>query len=83
MDEELRRHLDAMMAKINANHERVLDRLSIVEGEIRNLRTEHSVTRDFVMALPGTLVSAMEKALLERMTDLESRVRKLESGGHE
>lgn len=83
MDDELRRHLDAMMAKLNANHERVLDRLTAIEGDIRNLRSEHSVTRDVVMALPGTLVGAMEKGLLQRMADLEARVGKLESGGSE
>lgn len=51
MDDELRRYLDTMMARINANHEHVLDRLTIVESVVRNLRSEHSVTRDFVMAL--------------------------------
>lgn len=67
-----------LVALINRQAERILDRLTVLEGEVRNLRSEHSVTRDMVIALPGTVLGAIEKALLNRMTDLEGRVSKLE-----
>lgn len=34
MDEDLRRYLDAMMAKINANHEAVLNALTNIRDDI-------------------------------------------------
>jgi hypothetical protein len=67
-----------LLAKINAGNERLLDRLTKLEGEVRNLRSEHSVTRDLVAALPATVLGAIEKPLLRRLTDLEDRVSKLE-----
>lgn len=47
-------------------------------GEIRNLRSEHSVTRDLVAALPATVLTAIEKPFLRRLTDLENRISKIE-----
>lgn len=75
MDEELKAHLDAMesrfMRRINDNHETLL-------RELRNMRSEHDVTRRMVMQMPGTVVSALEAGFIDRMTQLEDRMRKLE-----
>ena len=69
-----------VMKLMNDLHERVLHRLTRIEGELRDLRSEHSVTRDMVIALPGTVLGAIEKALLQRMRTTEERLDKLEGG---
>ena len=56
----------------------MLNRLTRIEGEVRDLRSEHSVTRDMVLKLPGTVLGAIEKALLQRMRTTEERLDKLE-----
>jgi len=81
MDDELKAYLDDMMTRINAGFERVLDRLTAVEGDLRNLRSEHSVTRDLVARLPATVLHAIEQPLLRRLTAVEDRVSKIEKGG--
>jgi hypothetical protein len=43
---------------MNDQHERVLNRLTRIEGEVRDLRSEHSVTRDMVLKLPGAGIAA-------------------------
>jgi hypothetical protein len=58
----------------------ITSRLTEVAGDVRNLRSEHSVTRDLVTKLPATVLGAIEKPLLKRMTDLEDRTTKLEEG---
>jgi hypothetical protein len=63
---------------MNDQHERILNRLTRIEGEVRDLRSEHSVTRDMVIALPGTVLGAIEKALLKRIRTTEDRLDKLE-----
>ena len=49
MDEELRAYLEAMegrlVGKLNVANERILDRLTEVEREVRNLRSEHPAMR--------------------------------------
>ena len=65
---------------MNDLHERVLNRLTRIDGELRDLRSEHSVTRDMVIALPGVVLGAIEKALLQRMRTTEDRLDKLEGG---
>jgi hypothetical protein len=60
-----------LMRRINDNHQALL-------GEVRNLRSEHSVTRDLVTKLPATVRGAIEQPLLRRITDLEDRVSKIE-----
>ena len=69
---------DGLVAKINDGNERILDRLSVVEADVRNLRSEHSVTRDLVMKLPATVLGAIEQPLLSRITAIERRVSKLD-----
>jgi hypothetical protein len=82
MDEELRQQLLEMEARlvgqVNRSTERILDRLTALEGDVRNLRSEHSVTRDTVLKLPGTVLGAIEEPLLRRITAIETRVTKLE-----
>jgi hypothetical protein len=82
MDEELRQQLLEMEARlvgqVNRSTERILDRLTALEGDVRNLRSEHSVTRDTVLKLPGIVLGAIEEPLLRRITAIETRVTKLE-----
>jgi hypothetical protein len=66
MDDELKRYLADMMKQINDGNERILNRLTRIEGEVRDLRSEHSVTRDMVLKLPGAVLGA---ALLDRLVD--------------
>jgi hypothetical protein len=74
MDEELERKFDAMMRRINDNHETTLI-------ELRNLRTTTEITQEFVTRSPTLVVQALEKPLLERLTAIEGRLRKLEDKG--
>ena len=83
MDDELKRYLTDMMKQINDGNERVLDRLTRIEGEVRDLRSEHSVTRDVVLKLPGTVLGAIEAPLLKRIRTTEDRIDKLEGGADE
>jgi hypothetical protein len=93
MDDELRTYLDAMKAdlgarldasnadligKINIGNERILDRLTTVEGEVRNLRTLAETTQEFVLKSPGLIVQSLQKPLLDRLAAVEARVKKLE-----
>ena len=80
MDEELKRHLEAMESHLMGRINGVMERLLEVQGNLRDLRSEHSVTRDMVIALPGTVLGAIEKALLQRMRTTEDRLDKLEGG---
>ncbi len=74
--------LQAMEARIikqiNDSTERILHRLSAVEGDVRNLRSEHSATREMVTRLPATVLAVMEQPMLARITELEKRVAKLD-----
>jgi uncharacterized protein (DUF1778 family) len=69
MDEELRGYLEAMegrlTARMNDQHERVLNRLASIERDFQN-------TKDFLVG--DALVSG------RRWLDLEARVTKLEDG---
>ena len=78
MDEETARAFDALMRRINDNHEAVLTQLRQLESDVRNLRTEHTTTRNSVLALPMTVLQAIEGPLLRRITDTEDRIAKLE-----
>jgi hypothetical protein len=78
MDEELKQHLEAMEARLMGRINGVMERLLEVQGNLRDLRTEHSVTRDMVLKLPGTVLGALEQPLLRRIGAVEARVTKLE-----
>jgi hypothetical protein len=78
MDDELKRHMEAMEGRLMARINDVLLRLVDVRADVRNLRTEHSVTRDTVLKLPGTVLGAIEEPLLRRITAIETRVTKLD-----
>jgi hypothetical protein len=67
VDQRLTEAEQRLTARMNNQFERVLNRLTAVEGDVHNLRSEHSVTRDLVMKLPATVLGA-----------IEDRVRKLE-----
>jgi hypothetical protein len=91
MDEELRAYLEAMegrlVGKINVSNERILDRLTEVEREVRNLRSEQPAMRAYVGARAGETEILMQR-LFDRLNDrldqsersIEERLRKLEGG---
>jgi hypothetical protein len=81
MDEETRQAFAELRTLMNDQFERVLNRLTRMEGEVRDLRTEHAVTRDLVTKLPGTVLGAIEQPLLRRITDIERRLGDLEGHG--
>jgi len=56
MDDETRQAFADLMARLNTQTERILDRLTGVEAEVRNLRSEHEVTRKMVTELPATVL---------------------------
>ena len=82
MDEELKAYLEAMegrlMGRINGSHESLLTAIRELRGDLRDLRGEHSVTRDMVLKLPGTVLGALEQPLLKRIRGIEARLDKLE-----
>ena len=58
MDEELKAYLDGMMRRINDGNERLLTQIAELRADVRNLRSEHDVTRQMVTALPATVLGA-------------------------
>jgi hypothetical protein len=60
-----------LTAQMDKQFERVLNRLSAIESELYNLRTEHTVTRDLLTKLPATLHRAIEECL-RKLEDPES-----------
>jgi hypothetical protein len=61
MDEELKAYLDGMMRRINDGNERLLTQIAELRADVRNLRSEHDVTRQVVTVLPATVLGAIEK----------------------
>ena len=53
-DEELHRRFDALMKRINDNHEMTLT-------DLRNLRTVVETTQEFVTLAPSLIVQALQK----------------------
>jgi hypothetical protein len=80
MDDELKQHLEAMESRLMGRINGVMERLLEVQGNLRDLRSEHSVTRDMVLKLPGTVLGAIEAPLLKRIRTTEDRLDKLEGG---
>ena len=81
MDQELKLHLEGMEARLMGRINGVMERLLEVQANLRDLRTEHSVTRDMVLKLPGTVLGALEQPLLKRIRATEGRLDKLEGQG--
>jgi hypothetical protein len=80
MDEDLKAHLEAMENRLMGRINGVMERLLEVRADVRDLRTEHSVTRDMVLKLPGAVLGAIEQPLLKRIRATEDRLDKLEGG---
>lgn len=78
MDDETRQAFAELRALMNDQHERVLDRMTAMESELRNFRSEHGVTREMVISLPGTVLRAIEQPLLQRITKIEGRLDDME-----
>ena len=72
-DEELHRRFDALMKRVNDNHEMTLT-------DLRNLRTVVETTQEFVTRAPSLIVQALQKPLIDRLVNVEARVKKLEDG---
>jgi hypothetical protein len=75
MDEELKQYLDAMegrlMARINGGNEPILNRLTTLEGEVRNLGTKTDVAREFSFRVPQLVVDALQAGLFPRLGSIE------------
>jgi hypothetical protein len=78
MDDETRQAFADLMKLINDGNGRLMNRMSAMEGELRDLRTKHDGTRDLVMGLPAAVVKAVEEPMLRRLRDIEGRVTRLE-----
>jgi hypothetical protein len=80
MDDELKRRFDAMMQRINDNHE-------IILSQLRDIRSELPAMRAYVGARAGETELLMQR-LFDRLNDrldqtersVEERLRKLEGG---
>jgi hypothetical protein len=94
MDDEMGRRLDAMMRRINDNHEAVLlelramrSSLAVVEADTRHVKADHAALRAFIAARAGeteTMILRAFDTLYARLDQtersLEERVRRLEDG---
>ena len=78
MDDDLRLHLEAMEGRLMTRINGVLEQVSALRGDLRDLRSEHDVTRDLVAKLPATVLGAIEQPLLRRIRGTEERLDKLE-----
>lgn len=78
MDEQLHEYLQGMEARLMTRINGVLERLSEVRADLRDLRTEHDTTRELVTKLPATILGAIEQPLLRRVRATEGRLDKLE-----
>jgi hypothetical protein len=88
MDEELERRFDAMMGRINNNHEALLLQLRGTETEVRSLKAEMAAMRPFIDAraaqtegLIQQLFDRLNARLDQTERSVEERLRKLEGGG--
>jgi len=87
MDEELERRLDALMGRINNNHEKLLLELRGTQTDVRSVKAEQAVTRGYIDARASETEALMQK-LFDRLNDrldqsersIEERLRKLEGG---
>jgi len=61
MDDETRQPFADLMKLSNDGNERLMNRMSTMEGELRDLRTKHDGTRDLVMGLPAAVLKAVEE----------------------
>ena len=60
MDEELKRYLADMMKGINDGNERVLNRLTRIEGDLRDIRAEQKGIRAYIGARAGETETLMQ-----------------------
>lgn len=92
MDEELARRFDAMMRRINDNHETVLSQLrdmrtsiDITQADVRSIRANEIALRTFIGARAGEtetfmthLFDLLNARLDQSERSIEERLRKLE-----
>jgi hypothetical protein len=68
MDEELERRFDAMMRRINDNHETGLIELRGIQTELRDLRAEQKGIRTYIGARAGETEALMVQ-LFDRLNN--------------
>lgn len=85
-DEELIRRFDAMMGRINDNHETVLSELRAIQADARSLRDEAALIRSEaalmarreelldVLRVLSDQIAAFETAVLARMDQTERSI---------
>ena len=82
MDEELERRFDAMMRRINNNHEALLIEMRDIRTSTdivtRTLRAGIETLQDLVIRAPALTVQALQEPILARLTAIEARLRKIE-----
>jgi hypothetical protein len=60
-----------LLAKINDGNEPILNRLTTLEGEVKNLGMKTDVAREFSFRVPKLVVDALEAGLLPRLRGIE------------
>ena len=71
MTEDETKYWDSRMAEINDKMERILNRMTVTEGEVKNLGTKTDVAREFGFCVPKLVVDALEAGLLPRLRGVE------------
>jgi hypothetical protein len=71
MTEDETKYWDSRMAEINDKMERILNRMTVTEGEVKNLGMKTDVAREFSFRVPKLVVEALEAGLLPRLGGIE------------
>jgi hypothetical protein len=71
MTEDETKYWDSRMAEINDKMERILNRMTVTEGEVKNLGMKTDVAREFSFRVPKLVVDALEAGLLPRLGSIE------------
>jgi hypothetical protein len=71
MTDEETKYWDGRMAEINDKMERILNRMTVTEGEVKNLGMKTDVAREFSFRVPKLVVEALEAGLLPRLGGIE------------
>jgi hypothetical protein len=71
MTEDETKYWDSRMAEINDKMERILNRMTVTEGEVKNLGMKTDVAREFSFRVPKLVVDALEAGLLPRLRGIE------------
>jgi hypothetical protein len=71
MTEDETKYWNGRMAEINDKMERILNRMTVTEGEVKNLGTKTDTAREFSFRVPKLVVDALEAGLFPRLRGIE------------